>query len=133
MNTLIPVYHADGSLSAWVSELQLATLQSAGLVARVVRHRKGHINRAILFLRPGESKSRAGTSAMANRYSFKERLAHGPAWDLKNFGGSRDGVNYAPKETRADFQQVVADCTVMSIGSAPSEPRLSSSGRKKAS
>ena len=60
---------------------------------------------------------------MANRYSFKERLAHGPAWDLKNFGGSRDGVNYAPKETRADFQQVVADCTVMSIGSAPSEPR----------
>ncbi len=108
----IPVYHADGSLYAWVSEQRLARLQSAGLVARVVRHRKGHINRAILFLRPGEPKPMSASSVMGTRYSFKEPLEHGPAWDLKHLGGSRDGKTYAPPETRAAFLQVVADCTV---------------------
>ena len=53
MNALIPVYHADGSLYAWATEQRFARLQSAGMVARVVRHRKGRISRAILFLRLG--------------------------------------------------------------------------------
>ncbi len=53
MSALIPVYKADGSLYAWASEQRFARLQSAGLVARVVCHRKGYINRATLFLRPG--------------------------------------------------------------------------------
>lgn len=112
MNASIPVYRPDGSLYATVSEQRLATLQSAGLVSRVVRHRKGHINRAILFLRPGESKPIAARSVRGTRYSFKERLAHGPAWELKYLDGSRNGKNYAPAEARAAFLQVVADCTV---------------------
>ena len=67
MNALIPVYHADGSLFAWVSEQRFARLQSAGLVARVVRHRKGGINRAILFMRPGEPKPLSASSMMGTR------------------------------------------------------------------
>jgi hypothetical protein len=47
-------------------------------VARVVRHRKGHINRAILFLRLGEPKPISASSLMGTRYSFKELLDHGP-------------------------------------------------------
>ncbi len=114
MNALIPVYHADGSLYAWASEQRLARLQSAGLVARVVRHRKGRINRAILFLRPGESKPMlAASSVMGNRYSYKEDLAHGPAWRLKRLDSSCNEKNYAPPEARAAFLQVVADCTVI--------------------
>jgi len=112
MNSSIPVYQADGSLYACVSEQRLATLQTTGLVARVVRHRKGHINRAILFLQPGESKPMAANSIRGARYSFKEQLAHGPAWELRHLDGSRSGKNYAPPETRAAFHQVVADCTV---------------------
>ena len=112
MNTSIPVYQADGSLYASVSEQRLARLQSAGLVARVVRHRKGHINRAILFLRPGESKPLSASATTGTRYSFKESLEHGRAWDLKHLGGDRDGKTYAPPQARLAFLQVVAECCV---------------------
>jgi hypothetical protein len=112
MNSSIPVYKADGSLYACVSEQRLARLQSAGLVARVVCHRKGHINRAILFLQPGESPARSASSVMGARYSFKESLKHGTAWELKHLNGSRSGTNYAPPETRDDYLQVIGDCLV---------------------
>ena len=112
MNALIPVYNADGSLHAWASEQRFARLQSAGLVARVVRRRKGCIARAFLFMRPGEPKPLSASSVMGTKYSFKELLKHGPAWELKHLGGNRDGETYAPPETRAAFLQVVADCTV---------------------
>ena len=107
---MIPIYNADGSLHAWASEQRLARLQSAGLVARVVRLRKGRISRAILFLRPGEPKPLSASAASGTRYSFKEPLEHGRAWDLKHLGGNRDGKTYAPVTTRTAFLQVVADC-----------------------
>jgi hypothetical protein len=109
MNVSIPVYKADGRLYACVSAQRLARLQSAGLVARVVRSRKGEVKRAILFLLPDEPKP--ARSVAVTRYSFKESLDHGQAWELKHLGGSRDGKIYAPLETREDFLQVVADCT----------------------
>lgn len=112
MNASIPVYQADGSLYACVSEQRLARLQSAGLVARVVRHRKGHINRVILFLRPGEPKPMSASSVMGTMYSFKESLEHGRTWELKHLGGNRDGKTYAPPEARVAFLQVVAECTI---------------------
>ena len=110
MNALIPIYRPDGSLHAWASESQLARLQSSGLVARLVRSRKGQVKRAILFLQPGEPKP--ARSVAVTRYSFKESLDHGPAWELKHLGGSRSGKNYAPPETRGDFLEVVAECMV---------------------
>ena len=91
MNASIPVYNADGSLYAWASEQRFARLQSAGLVARTVRLRRGRIARAILFLRPGEPKPVAASSVTGTRYSFKELLNHGPAWELKHLGGNCDG------------------------------------------
>ena len=113
MNALIPIYQADGSLYACVSEQRLARLRSAGLVARIVCSRKGQIKRAILFLRPGEPKPMSASSVTGTRYSFKELLEHGPAWELKRLGGNRDGETYAPSEMRSVFFQVVADCTVL--------------------
>jgi hypothetical protein len=113
MSSLIPVYNADGSLYAWASEQRFARLRSAGLVARVVRHRKGRINRAILFLRPSEPKPISANSVTGTRYSFKEHLTHRPVWELKHLDGSRGGKNYAPPETRHVFLQVIADCLVL--------------------
>jgi hypothetical protein len=110
MSALIPVYHAGGSLYACVSEPRLARLQSSGLVARVVCHRKGRINRAILFMRPGEPKPLSASSVMGTRYSFNEPLKHGRAWDLKHLDGNPNGRTYAPPEMRAAFLQVIADC-----------------------
>jgi len=52
------------------------------------------------------------SSVMGTRYSIKELLEHGPAWDLKRLGGNRDGTTYAPPEMRTAFLQVVADCLV---------------------
>ena len=112
MNALIPVYNADGSLHAWASEQRFARLQSAGLVARVVRRRKGRIARALLFMRPSEPKPVSASSVMGTKYSFRELLKHGPARELKHLGSNRDGETYAPPETRQAFLQVVADCTV---------------------
>ena len=112
MNASIPVYNADGSLYAWASEQRFARLQSAGMVARVVRQRKGRISRAILFIRPGEPKPVSVASVMGTKYSFRELLEHGQAWELKHLGGNRDGETYAPPETRAVFLRVVVDCLV---------------------
>jgi hypothetical protein len=52
-----------------VTERGLVRLQTAGLIACVVRHRKGHINRAILVVRPGEEPLRL-TVYLGTRYSF---------------------------------------------------------------
>jgi hypothetical protein len=112
MNSSIPVYNADGSLFACASEQRLARLQSAGLVNRVVRSRKGQIMRAILFTRPGEAKPMSARSMAGTQYSYEERLEHGRAWDLKRLGRDRDGKTYAPPEMRADFLRVVTGCTI---------------------
>ena len=71
MNASIPVYNADGSLFACASEQRLARLQSAGLVDRVVRSRKGQIMRAILFIRPGEAKPMSASSMAGTQYSLR--------------------------------------------------------------
>ena len=54
-----------------------------GLVARVVRSRKGDVKRAILFVGPGEpSPILAGY--LGTRYSFREHLHSGyRVWALK--------------------------------------------------
>jgi hypothetical protein len=109
MQTLIPIYEADGSLYRRATEQQLAGLQALGLVARVVRHHKGHINRAILCVRPGRKPLRR-TAYLGTPYSFREHLEHGLAWELKRLYGAHDGACYAPPETRGIFLQVVADC-----------------------
>jgi hypothetical protein len=112
MHAPIPIYNADGSLFTIASEQRLARLESAGLVDRVVRSRKGQIMRAILFTRPGEAKPMSARSMAGTQYSFEDRLEHGRAWDLKRLGGKRDGKTYAPPEMRDDFLRVIAGCTV---------------------
>jgi hypothetical protein len=112
MPASIPVYRADGRFYDHVTEGGLARLQAAGLIARVVRHRKGHINRAILCIRPGEAPV-PRTAYMGTRYSFQERLDHGLCWDLKRLGGARRGASYAPEDVRPVFLQVLTDCLVV--------------------
>jgi hypothetical protein len=121
MISYIPVYCADGSLYDRVTEPRLNRLQKAGLVARVVRHRKGHINRAILFARPGE-KPLPVTAYVGTKYSFKEHLDHGLAWELRRLGGARDGTTYAPPQLRGMFLQVVTDCLVQGRMRCAAEP-----------
>lgn len=103
----IALYSASGELEDWISERRLAKLQAAGLIARVVRHRKGQINRAIRFLRPGEPKPPRPTTYLGTRYSYQEHLDSGYiAWALRRLGRG--------DELRPVFLQVVTDCFVAS-------------------
>jgi hypothetical protein len=84
----VPVYRADGSLYAHVSGQRLARLQSAGLVSRVVRHRKGHVNRAILLSLPGEPNPTPAGAYLGTRYSFQEQFDSGArCWRHKRLEG----------------------------------------------
>ena len=109
MTSSIPVYRADGSLYAHVSEKRLEWLQSAGLVARVVRHRKGHVNRVILFGRPGEPGPTPPGAYLGTRYIFRERLESGPrCWRHKRLNlRDEDGVSV---DGRSVFLRVVQEC-----------------------
>ncbi|MGQ9636073.1 MAG: hypothetical protein ACUVXB_17760 [Bryobacteraceae bacterium] len=99
----IPLYTADGELSEWINERCLARLQAAGLITRVVRHPKGHINRAILFRRPGEGRAAQLKDYLGTRYSFREHLASGHLlWQLKRLGRGA--------ELRSFFLEVAASC-----------------------
>ena len=103
MDTRIPVYKADGTLYSRVTEQGLARLQALGLVARVVRHRKGHINRAILFRRSGEGRAAELKDYLGTRYSFREHLENGYlCWKLRRLGRG--------DELRPIFLAVVAEC-----------------------
>ncbi len=73
----IPVYRADHSLYAHVSQQGLEGLRSAGLVARVVRSRKGDIKRVSLFGRPGELGPTPAGAYLGTRYIFREQLESG--------------------------------------------------------
>jgi hypothetical protein len=108
VNHRIPLYTADGVLSDWISERRLARLEAAGLIARVVRH-KGHINRAILFRRPGEGAAVELRQYMGTRYSFRERLDNGRlCWRLRRLGRGN--------ELRPFFFAVVSGCMVDAAG-----------------
>jgi len=99
----IPLYAAGGELSDWISEQRLARLQAAGLIARVVRHPKGHVNRAILFRRPGEGRAAELKDYLGTRYSFREHLDNGYlCWKLRRLGRG--------DELRPIFLAVVAEC-----------------------
>lgn len=103
MPRLIPIYSADGALQDKVTEERLERLHSLGLIARVIRHRKGHVNRAVMFRRSAEGRSPHLSDYLGTRYSYREHLDSGHiAWSLKQLGHGN--------ELRPIFLQVVTDC-----------------------
>jgi len=103
VNNQIPLYTTDGELADWVSEQRLARLEAAGLIARVVRHPKGHINRAILFRRECDGPMMNIRQYMGTRYSFREHLDNGRlCWKLRQLGRGN--------ELRPIFLAVLTEC-----------------------
>ena len=102
---LIPLYSAQGELIEKITEQRLARLEELGQIARVVRHRKGHVNRAIRTRLACEGRGTELRDYLGTRYSFREHLDSGHvAWSMRKLG---DG-----DELRPVFMQVIADCTV---------------------
>ena len=118
MQNQIPLYNAAGELIDRISEQRLNRLQALGRIARVVRHRKGHINRAVQFPLPGEAKTMRPADYLGTHYSTKQRLKDGhTCWRLRALGDRPSETDLAPVEVRPVFMQVVLDC----LASEPAE------------
>jgi hypothetical protein len=99
---MIPLYAYDGALVERASEQRIARLEKNGLV-RVVRHPKGHVNRAVYRKRVSDPKAMKLAEYLGTRYSFREPLADGHiCWRLKRLGYG--------DELRPIFLQVLTDC-----------------------
>ena len=83
---LIPLYSAGGQFQKKITEQQIVSLERAGLLLRIVRHRKGHINRAILCQRLSDGAILTLASLSGTAYSFVEHLDKGNrVWALMKF------------------------------------------------
>lgn len=86
-NMEIPLYSAGGELQGRISESKLAGLVSAGIVVRIIRHKKGHINRAILRPRASDGAVLNLSSLSGTKYSYQECLDSGcRAWVHMDLG-----------------------------------------------
>lgn len=111
----IPLYRYDGDLIDWISAKRAERLEAVGR-ARLVRHKKGAINRVILHRMPGEPASMRNTDYMGKRYSFRQHLDGGHrCWRLKSLAGGRGETNLAPEEVRPIFLRVLMDCLVPAV------------------
>lgn len=84
MNSSIPLYCPDGSLYASVSEACFSRLDAAGLIARTLRHRKGHINVAILRNSPEDPTAPPLSTYRGTHYIYLQKLESGlQCWQHK--------------------------------------------------
>jgi hypothetical protein len=115
MNKPIPLYSYDGHLIQWIDQKRLDRLVKWGRIARVVKHRKGHVNRATLHRMPGEPKPSQLTDYVGTKYAFREHLSDGHrCYRLRGLGNNHraDERNLAPEEVRPIFIRVLLDCLV---------------------
>lgn len=111
MQNQIALYNADGELIDRISARRLEKLQTLGRIARVVRHRKGHINRAIQVRLPGEGRAMQPADYIGTRYSSRQRLDQGRVcWRLRALGDKPSETDLAPAEVRPMFLRVLLDC-----------------------
>ena len=114
----VPLYSYDLSFRGLVPERIILKLERDGL-AKVVRHKKGKIARAVMHKRPGDPDPPTIRDYMAKGYSFKHHLGDGHRpWALKPLVGrvSRDDqcheYHLAPARLRPIFLRVLLDCMV---------------------
>jgi hypothetical protein len=108
MNATFPVYRADGRSTTSSPNARHPVRRRDHRARRAAS--QGHINRAILFVRPVRRDASDGLHG--HEVQLKDHLEHGVCWDLKRLGGARWGTNYAPDRS-AIFLQVVTDCLVL--------------------
>lgn len=69
---MLPVYRCDGELYAFYSRSQALAAESAGRV-KLVKSRKGHINRVNLLKRPGDPEP-SRCIPTGTKYTYHEPL-----------------------------------------------------------
>ena len=110
LESLIPLYSYDGAFVDHVTVRRATRMEAVGHV-KIVRHRKGLINRAILLRTEDDPRPIAPRDFQGMAYSFRQRLTDGRrAWKLRPLQGGRSDTNLAPRELRSVFMGVVRDC-----------------------
>ncbi len=110
----IPLYTFEFALIDFIGRRHALRLERDGN-AKVVRHKKGAINRVVLYrracdpLRPTTVRDYQGQA-----YSFQQPLDGGhECWKLRPLQGGKSDSTLAPPEVRPLFLQVVLDCLVV--------------------
>lgn len=112
----VPLYSYDSAFLGLVRERSILILERDGL-AKIVRHKKGRIARAVMYKRPGDPIPTTVRDYMGKGYSFRQDLddGHRP-WALKPLTGyvsRRDAspdYHLAPESMRPIFIRVLLDC-----------------------
>jgi hypothetical protein len=105
----IPLYSHDFAILDFISGKRALRLETAGL-AKLVR-RKGHLNRVVLYRRPGDPHPTTVRQYMGTGYSFEQPLSDGHhCWKLRSLQGGRAESLLAPPEVRPIFLRVLLDC-----------------------
>jgi hypothetical protein len=112
----IPLYSYDLLFLGLAPERRVLKLERDGL-AKIVRHKKGRIARAVMHKRPGDPEPTTVRDYLGKGYSFKHHLddGHRP-WALKPLTGhvSRQDqsmeLHLAPARLRPIFLRVLLDC-----------------------
>ena len=117
----VPLYAYDLTFMGLAPERRILKLESNGL-AKVVRHKKGKISRAVMHKRPGDPDVLSVRDYMGKAYSFHQDLddGHRP-WAMKPLAGyaSRQDQNIeyhlAPARLRPIFLRVLLDCIIPAV------------------
>ena len=98
----IPLYSAENELRDWITPQRAERLEAVG-IARVVRHKKGFVNRCVLHRRPCDPRPIRLSDYLGTRYSYLERLDSGRlVWALRKLR-ENEGVPAA-------FLQLITEC-----------------------
>ena len=115
MSGLIPFYSYDGSYLDHITVKRAARLENNGL-AKVVRHRKGHINRVILLRGKDDPHPTTPGDYLGKQYSFRQHLKDGQRpWKLRPLQGGKSETDLAPEELRPIFIRVLLDCLAQAV------------------
>jgi hypothetical protein len=79
----VPLYSYDSVFMGLARERNVLRLERDGL-AKVIRHKKGRIARAVMYKRPGDPMPTTVRDYMGKAYSFRHHLDDGhQPWSLK--------------------------------------------------
>lgn len=112
----LPLYSYEHEFQGYISERYALKLERDG-IAKLVRHKKGYINRAVLHRRPGDPKLTTPRDYLGKAYSWEQPLDDGhQAWALRPLAGhvargdKSHEYHLAPASLRPIFMRVLLDC-----------------------
>jgi len=111
----IPLYTFEFALIDFIGRRHALRLERDGN-AKVVRHKKGTINRVVLYRRACDPRRPTTVrDYQGQAYSFEQALDDGhECWKFRPLQGGNSDSTLAPAELRPVFLAVVLDCLVVS-------------------